>query len=330
MAKQKTSKTKSAATHPAPKQDSVKKPSQWRAFWSIAKYTTIAAARNKSTLAFGFLFPIAFVSVFGLLGNSSPTVSLGIDDAVSSQNPIVQSIEKMDIVELRRDNEQTLRQLVSEGEINAYLDIEPGQEQGRYSTTLVVGNNPTTIGSSTSVVRGVIDSLNLQLSGVENPPIQLDVEQVDSRSGRYIDFALPGQIGFALLSTAIFGTVFGLIFLKRTLVLKRLFATPTQPLTFLLAQGASRLFFAVLQTIVIVAFGVLAFDFFLPHGWLTFAELILMSAIGLVAFLGFGYFMAGLAKDENSANPMVNLITLPQLPAGMTHYFAWPSVYLFH
>ena len=37
-----------------------------------------------------------------------------------------------------------------------------------------------------------------------------------------------------------------------------------------------------------------------------------MSAIGLVAFLGFGYFMAGLAKDENSANPMVNLITLPQ------------------
>ena len=312
MAKQKTSKTKSAATHPAPKQDSVKKPSQWWAFWSIAKYTTIAAARNKSTLAFGFLFPIAFVSVFGLLGNSSPTVSLGIDDAVSSQNPIVQSIEKMDIVELRRDNEQTLRQLVSEGEINAYLDIEPGQEQGRYSTTLVVGNNPTTIGSSTSVVRGVIDSLNLQLSGVENPPIQLDVEQVDSRSGRYIDFALPGQIGFALLSTAIFGTVFGLIFLKRTLVLKRLFATPTQPLTFLLAQGASRLFFAVLQTIVIVAFGVLAFDFFLPHGWLTFAELILMSAIGLVAFLGFGYFMAGLAKDENSANPMVNLITLPQ------------------
>jgi ABC-2 type transport system permease protein len=32
----------------------------------------------------------------------------------------------------------------------------------------------------------------------------------------------------------------------------------------------------------------------------------------LVAFLGFGYSIAGLANDENSAGPLVNLISLPQ------------------
>ena len=31
-----------------------------------------------------------------------------------------------------------------------------------------------------------------------------------------------------------------------------------------------------------------------------------------MAFLGFGYFMAGFANDENSAGPLVNLVTLPQ------------------
>ncbi len=37
-----------------------------------------------------------------------------------------------------------------------------------------------------------------------------------------------------------------------------------------------------------------------------------LSAVGLVAFLGFGYFLAGIANDENSAGPIVNLVTLPQ------------------
>ena len=38
----------------------------------------------------------------------------------------------------------------------------------------------------------------------------------------------------------------------------------------------------------------------------------IIQALGLVAFLGFGYFMAGFANDENSAGPLVNLVTLPQ------------------
>jgi ABC-2 type transport system permease protein len=120
------------------------------------------------------------------------------------------------------------------------------------------------------------------------------------------------MIGFALLGTALFGTVFGLIALKKTMVLKRMFATPTKPLTFLAGQGLSRLIFATAQTVVIVAVGVLAFHFTLPHGWWTWVDILIIQALGLVAFLGFGYFMAGFANDENSAGPLVNLVTLPQ------------------
>ncbi len=69
---------------------------------------------------------------------------------------------------------------------------------------------------------------------------------------------------------------------------------------------------ALVQTLLILAIGVIAFKFYLPHGFITFLELLLVSAIGLIAFLGFGYFFAGLANDENSAGPMVNLVTLPQ------------------
>jgi len=92
-----------------------------------------------------------------------------------------------------------------------------------------------------------------------------------------------------------------------------MFATPTRRITILLAQGTSRLFIALIQTTLILGVGVIAFHFYMPHGIITFLELLLLSAIGLSAFLGFGYFMAGLANDENSAGPLVNLITLPQL-----------------
>ena len=67
-----------------------------------------------------------------------------------------------------------------------------------------------------------------------------------------------------------------------------------------------------MQTLLILALGIFVFKFYLPHGYITFIELLFLSALGLVAFLGFGYFMAGLANDENSAGPLVNLITLPQ------------------
>lgn len=37
------------------------------------------------------------------------------------------------------------------------------------------------------------------------------------------------------------------------------------------------------------------------------------TVLGLISFLGFGFFMSGLASDENSAGPLVQLVSLPQM-----------------
>lgn len=91
-----------------------------------------------------------------------------------------------------------------------------------------------------------------------------------------------------------------------------MFATPTKALTILLAQGTSRLVSALLQIFLILLIGVFVFKFYLPQGWITLVELMVLSVFGLVAFLGFGYFIAGLSNDENAASPLTNLVTLPQ------------------
>lgn len=288
-----------------------KKPRQWPAFVAVMKYATVAALRNKSTVAFGFIFPLVFITVFGLLGNSSVSVRLGVVEGV--ENPVVPVIKEIDTFTITSGTADELKEQLRQGELDGVLEVESGAEEGGYDVDLFTSSaNPQVSGAAVSIVSGVVDKMNLQLSQVTDPPLAFNQEQVSGQESRYIDFALPGMIGFALLGTALFGTVFGLIALKKTLVLKRMFATPTKPLTFLAGQGASRLIFATAQTVVIVAVGVVAFHFTLPHGWLTWVDILVIQTLGLIAFLGFGYFMAGFANDENSAGPLVNLVTLPQ------------------
>jgi ABC-2 type transport system permease protein len=288
-----------------------KKPNQIRAFFVMMKYFFLAQTRNPATFAFGFIFPIVFISIFGLIGNGTQKIAVGIPNNTDQQNPVIAIVKQQSFVTVTNDNQAELLEKLKQGKIGGIISAEgnSGHSVVKLTTSLAT---PQQTASLIPLVQGIIDRTNLQLAGVKNPSISLQQTSISGRQFRYIDFALPGQIGFSLLSTAVFGTVFGLIFLKKSLVLKRMFATPTHALTILLAQGGSRLILALLQTLLILVVGILIFKFYLPNGWITFAELVFLSAIGLVAFLGFGYFMAGLANDENSAGPLVNLITLPQ------------------
>ncbi|TSC66620.1 MAG: antibiotic transport system permease protein, partial [Candidatus Berkelbacteria bacterium Gr01-1014_85] len=129
---------------------------------------------------------------------------------------------------------------------------------------------------------------------------------------RYIDFALPGQIGFSLLSLATFGVAFGMITLRETLVLKRIFATTVRPIQFVLALVLSRSFQAVLQAAAIIVIGVLAFDFTLQDGWMSGLSMLVLSFLGILTFVGFGILISNLAKDENTLPIALNIFNLPQ------------------
>ena len=289
-----------------------KKPKQLRAYLALTWYSFRAQTRNPATFAFGFLFPVVFISIFGLIGNGGQSLSVGLAQYSNRHNPIVQTLKNLSFVKLEDGSKEELERKLTQGKLAGILKVDETTPE-KYTVDLTTSSaNPSQKATLTSVIQGIVDKTNLALAGVKNPPITMTAREVSGREFRYIDFALPGQIGFSLLSTAVFGTVFGLIYLKKAGVLKRMFATPTKALTILLAQGTSRLIVALIQTLLILVLGILVFKFYLPHGIITFVELLILATIGLIAFLGFGYFMAGLANDENSAGPLVNLITLPQ------------------
>lgn len=292
-----------------------KLPNQVRPFFAIALYSLIALFRNRATVFFGFAFPLIFISVFGLLGSNGTSITIGVPDGRGS-GPIYQALSHIEAVSIKTGSEKDLKEQLSQGRLAGVLVI--GKDS---SPSLFISQaDPQQAAAVISMTSGVVDKLNLKLANVTNPAIKLDIKEVSGRNFSFIDFFLPGMVGFALLTTSITSTAFGLIFLKKTLVLKRIFATPTKGLTILLGQGASRMVMVLLQTLVIVLVGVFVFKFTLVHGLFTLAQILILSVIGLVSFLGFGLFVAGIANDENTAAPIANLFVLPQFLVAGTFF----------
>jgi len=78
------------------------------------------------------------------------------------------------------------------------------------------------------ILNDVTGKINLAKYSMDVPLARLDEQIVEGRKYQTIDFILPGQLGFSLLSAGIFGTAFIFISLRQTLVLKRFFATPVK------------------------------------------------------------------------------------------------------
>lgn len=286
-------------------------PSQVRAYIALTLYAFKASIRNKSTLFFSLFFPVVFIIALGLIGGGGLSVRVGIPEA-QAPNPVTPIIKHISTVKIEEGTEAFLEDQLKKGKLDAIVYVQPSNKG--YNVGLTTSNaNPTTSSAAQSILRGVVDRVNLQIANVTNPSVVLINNEISGRKSRYVDFVLPGQIGFSLLSTALFGTVFGFIALRRLLVFKRMFVTPTRPIVILLSQASSRLIMALIQTTIILGVGVIFFQFYLPQGFLTFLQLLVISALGLISFLGFGFFLSGLASDENSAGPLVNLVSLPQL-----------------
>lgn len=137
-------------------------------------------------------------------------------------------------------------------------------------------------------------------------------EAIKQVKPKTIDFVLPGQLGFSLLSAAVFGVAFVFFNLRQTLVLKRFFATPINRGYIIVGEGLSRVLFQLITAIIILSLGYFFFGFTMVHGLETFFELLMLSFIGLLVFMGFGFVVSGLAKHESSIPPLANIITLPQ------------------
>jgi ABC-2 type transport system permease protein len=291
---------------------------QFRAMLAITKASLRAILRSPSAIVFSIFFPLIFILVFGFIGSGGGTnYRVHLASGSDTANPIVDSLKLLQNIRfVEYNSDEELQSDLIKGRITGTLSIE---KLASIDTTnkYIIHFNSTS--ASADKISGFIPLLENTINKINNSVHQnsesvarIEPEIKEVRKYRTIDFILPGQLGFSLLSSGVFGVAFLFFSLRQQLVLKRFYATPISRSYIVLGEGLSRVIFQLITAIIIIGIGYFAFQFTLINGWLTFLEIMVLSFIALLVFMGFGFIISGLATNESSIPPFANIITLPQ------------------
>jgi len=300
--------------------------SNTKATLAIAKASFRSILRSPSAVVFSLVFPLIFIVVFANIGGSGVTVDVGVAKTCDTTNPVYQILKKNQLMNLIKDQStDEMSKNLSKGSIDAILDIRKNATSNWTTSPLPsaaaikppfsINVQYTKASSKGAILKSALNNILYQVSSVMNKTPQLaEVNEttIEGREYKYIDFILPGMLGFSLLSSGVFGTAFVFLSLRLTLVIKRFFATPVKRYSIVLGEALARIVFALLGALFIIGIGHYAFGFTLIHGFATVLSMLLLSAIGLIIFMGFGFIISGVAKNESTVPPFSNIITLPQ------------------
>lgn len=306
----------------------LKKPySQTRALWAITRASFKAIFANPAAIFFSLMFPIIFVLIFGAFGNGGgPVYRIAMERPVDTtdyfykglkQVPGIRVVEYPDTVQRRKD--------LIKGRLTAILDISK-ETDSTDKPHYKIGIRSTTA-SSNSVYSFIpaLELVKLKMEKALNDNyvdyVSIDELKMETvRKYRQIDFVLPGQLGFSILFSTLFGIAFTFFGLREQLVLKRFYASPVKKINILLGIGVSRLFFQMLSVIVLLLFGHFALSFTLHHGVITFVEIVLMTAVMLFLLMGVGLMFSSIVKSDTSIPLLINLFGFPQMMLSGTFF----------
>ncbi len=288
-----------------------------RALRALVTASLQSILRSPSAIVFGIAFPLVFILVFGFIGGSGGySVRVTSEPGSDTTNQLFQSLKYVPVIKWASyPDTASLNKALNEGDITATLLIrqQPTGTTPRYKILVrAASSRMDKVPQLEAMLQQAIQRQDPEINIRTAQLATIDVVQQSIREYKTIDFILPGQLGFSLLAGSVFGTAFVFFNLRQTLVLKRFFATPVRREIIVLSEGIARLLFQLLTSVIVISVGHFAFGFTLIHGFATFMELLGLSALATMVFMGFGFIISGVAKSESTIPPFSNLITLPQ------------------
>jgi ABC-2 type transport system permease protein len=125
-----------------------------------------------------------------------------------------------------------------------------------------------------------------------------------------LDILVPGLAGLAVMSTTFTALAFNMTFLREQGILKRVRGTPVPPGAFFGGVVGNAVVNAVVQIVLVVGVGHLAFGGNLPQNWLT---LIVFAVVGVATFACLGIAFAQVIPNFDAAPAYTNAVFLPAI-----------------
>ncbi|MBX3314673.1 MAG: ABC transporter permease [Actinobacteria bacterium] len=264
--------------------------------------------RDRMALFFTILFPLVFLFLFGGIfagGDETPRSDLEVIGQVSLVDDLPpdarQVFDDLFVVHRTTDREAALAK-VRDGDADGVLEQEGDRIVLHFSQADTVGA-ATVQGTLSSFV----DEANLASAGVE-PRYTFEAEQVEDESLARIQYVAPGLIGWAVATSATFGAALTLVTWRQSELLRRLRLAPVAGSSIVVARVVVALVIALSQLAIFLVSSVLFLGLRLDASWWLSIPLV---AAGTLTFMAIGLFCGAVARTNEGATGLANLVVLP-------------------
>ena len=291
--------------------------SQLKAMFAVTKASLLATFRSPQSIFFSLFFPIVLIWIFGSLAGGSgsvPSVEVAFEKNIDSTTVLYQQLAHDPFLKIADRSKKDVEDELRKGRLAAIIDIQNGDSAvAPYVIRLRTSSaSQRDFATLQTVLSNNIHEVDNLLYPDRRTAAAIQQTVVPGRRYKMIDFFLPGMIGFALIGSAVFGIAFLFYSLRETLVLKRMYATPIRRGYIILGESISKVLFQLLTVVVLILFGYFMYDFYLADGVITFFNMLLLCFLGLLVFMGFGFLISSLSKNQNVIPVYANLFMFPQ------------------
>jgi len=274
--------------------------------------------RNAAGLFFGLIFPVILILIFGAIFQSgfSGTITLYIQnqDAGTVSTSFIAYLNSTGTVNLVTvSNSENFSQYLSAHSSSDGIIIPAGfsiNYAAGQPVNVTLYGNPSQSSSQivSATVTGVIYEFNLKRYG-GSPVIGVTPATVNTQATKYIDFLVPGLVGFAILISPMFSLVNISSEYKRIKLFKQLSLTPLTKMEWLASKVLFYILLSSASFLLMTAVGVLAFG---AHVALSL-WLIPFLVLGPMFFASLGMLVGTISKSTETASVVGNVITFPMM-----------------
>jgi ABC-type multidrug transport system permease subunit len=268
-----------------------------RPLWQLTLMRWRIFAREPAAIFWTYGFPLGLALVLGIaFRNRQPEpVEVAVETS-SGTETWRDALAKSPAVHVHWLSPQEAHEALRVGKVS--LVVSAGQPR-------TYAFDPTR--PESRLARAVVDDVLQRAEGRRDPAPVKD-RLVTEPGSRYIDFLIPGLLGFNLMSSGLWGVGFVLVEMRVRKLIKRLIATPMSRTHFLLSFVLVRGLFLLGELPLLLAFAAWVFDVPIRGSLLL---ILAMSTLGSLVFAGMGLLVGSRAENTHTVAGLVNLVTLP-------------------
>ncbi len=286
------------------------------------KVFSVGYLRNKFGLFFGLIFPVILILIFGAIFSGGGTGTVNVFAQNQDEGVFGQNIGDQFLAAL---NESTTIKVITVDSSENFADylaahsasdgiIVPQSFSADYlsgqQVNVTVYGNPasSTSGIVGGTVGGYANYFNLQrFNG--SMVIGLSSATVNTEQTSYVDFLIPGLIGFSILTSPMFSLVNISSEYKKTKLFKQLSLTPLTKMEWLISKVIWYIVLTIAGFLLMVGVGIFGFG---AHVTLSL-WLIPFLVLGPMLFAALGMLVGTVTKNPETAGVIGNIVTFPMM-----------------